>query len=576
MSKKEIYQDNRFMSLARVFIALIMLFIMGVLTAQSILGTTSLRVILDEDVVDTAIFRFRPSWESVAYLSDNIFGNILWLVCGFLFITLLLPLIKKIPLWWQILITITVTIILGYIWVFSSNLEPTEDSARVTLASLNAYNNNFNFLNGDDHYFQNYSYQLGYVLFNEVILHIANIFTPVKNLLFLEFINVILLGIAYGAIIYINHLLFGDKRICAVTALLLMLSAQSIIFCSFLYGIIPGLTFSVLAILFMLLYLKKDKLIYAPLSVLSIALSVMIKQNYLIVLVAVCCILFVTMFKRKRFIRDILFIITAVALCSALNPAIKSFYEKRADVDLGESVPITAWVAMGLNEAGNAPGWYSADHTVNLHSECEFNAEMTNEKSIEEIKKRINYFGNNYQYCNEFFYKKFMSQWNETSYESIWNNQVRKNYFPRIGVAEWVCGSGENAVKRYMDCYAQLIFLSVFVGLIACLKNKNFLSVAFPIIILGGMIYHILAEAKSQYAMPYFILMIGFAGYGIICAYDYFGKIAGSNKIAGFIFRIESDESSVAISAENKEISEAVDNSITADITIDEIEEKSK
>ncbi len=577
-NKINIFPDNRFMALARVFVALIMLFVMGILTAQSMLGTSSLRIINAPDAVDTAVFRIRESWESVSYLSDNILGNIIWLVCGFLIIALLLPLLKKIPIWVQIIFTSAVTITLGCIWVYSSNLAPTEDSGMVTYASWEASKNHLAFLQPENRYFHNYSYQLGYVLFNEVLIRVFEHFKPVENLLFLEVINVILLAVGYSAIIYINHLIFNDKRVTAVTSLLLMLSAQTLIFCSFLYGIIPGMCFAVLAVMFMVLYLKKDNFIFAPFSAVFLGLSVMIKQNNLIVLVAVCCILFVTMFRRKKFIRDILFIAASVGVCVAVNPAVSSFYEKRADLELGDAIPITSWVAMGLDEAGNAPGWYSGVHTVVLHADCQFDAELTNTRAKEVIKKRLKYFKENPQYCNEFFYRKFMSQWNETSYESIWNNQIRTNYFPRKKLAEWVCTKGELPVKRYMDCYAQLIFMAVFVGIIACLKNKNFLSITFPVIILGGMLYHLIAEAKSQYAVPYFILMMGFAGYGIVVAYDYFGRKTENKKILRWIFRSRADVIPVAVEGVADDVIDVENDTVeaieTAENEVTEIEEE--
>jgi hypothetical protein len=428
--------DNKFMTIARVIVAVIMLAVMGILTTQSLLGTSDMQIVMEENAIDNVLFRVRQGWETVVYYSDDVFANILWLVCGFLFISLLLPLIKKIPVWAQVTITATWTIVIGTIWIFSSNLSPTEDSYRVTQAALNAYNQDFGFLAESERYFRNYSYQLGYVFFNEFFVRIAHIFGPVENLLFLEVINVFLLAATYGALILMNKHIFNDERVCAVTSLLFILAAQPIIFCSFLYGFIPGLAFAVYGLFFMVLYLKKDKIIYAPFSVICTALAVMIKQNYLIVLVAICCITFTAMFKRKKFVRDILFIAASIALALAVNPAVKSHYEKRANVDLGESIPITSWISMGLHEAGNAPGWYSPYYTIDVFAENNFNPDKASEKSMELIKERLDYFKEHPQYRKEFFYKKFMSQWNETSYQSIWNNQVRNNYDRRTALAQ--------------------------------------------------------------------------------------------------------------------------------------------
>ena len=75
-----------------------------------------------------------------------------------------------------------------------------------------------------------------------------------------------------------------------------------------------------------------------------------------------------------------------------------------------------------------------------------------------------------------------------------------------------------------MDFYAQLIFFGCLLAVLACFRNKNFFAVAMPLVILGGVLYHLLSEAKSQYALPYFILMIGVSAYGLCLAYDAFSR----------------------------------------------------
>lgn len=521
----EIYPDNKFMSFGRIVVTSLMLIFMGILTMTSFLGTTGMQKIEDDGAIDSILFRIRPGWESVIYYSDSFIMNIIWLVVSVMLVYLLLPLMKKIPFIAQISIMSLWTIVIGAIWIFSSNSAPSEDSMMVTNASVEFASGIYDTIsNPESRYFRNYSFQLGYVFFNEILIRIAMIFGEVKNLLFLEMINVILLAFCYVGIVLINKLVFSDKRVCTIAVLLFMFSAQPIIFCSFLYGIIPGITFAVYGVLFMILYFKKNNIAFGILSAVCTALAVMIKANNNIVLVAVCCTAFVMMFKRKKFIKDIIYIVITVTLSAAITPAVKSMYENRANTDLGEPVPYMSWFLLGINEASNAPGWYNPSHTLSIYENSGFDPDEASEKSLELIKERVKYFKENPQYRHEFFYKKFISQWNETSYQSIWNNMIRYNYKPRTALAEWVCFDGEFPVKRYMDIYAQLIFSAVLVGLLCCLKNKNFLSVVLPLIVLGGMMYHLLAEAKSQYSMPYFILMIGFAAYGLTMLYDFLGK----------------------------------------------------
>jgi hypothetical protein len=202
-------------------------------------------------------------------------------------------------------------------------------------------------------------------------------------------------------------------------------------------------------------------------------------------------------------------------------------YEKRSGTDLGDAVPYSAWIYMGLSEAENAPGWYNIYKSVYLYEAADFDPEVTNKEAVSEIKDRLAYFADHKQYASNFFYRKIVSQWNETSYESIWNNQIRSQYKEKTGIAKWVCDKGQTDVEKIMDIWTQLVFLGFFAGCLALFRKKNFLALMLPLMILGGFMYHCMSEAKSQYSLVYYILMAGFAGYGIIKLYDLLAAKAG-------------------------------------------------
>lgn len=547
----DIDKENFFMSFCRTFIGIIVLVFMAVLTFSSLFFTTGMEIVKAEDVQDSAIYRMKESLEWVVYYSDSFFGNMIWLVICIAACFFVLPLMKRLTLGQELVIIVAWTMYLGIFWVYSSMNAPSEDSYMVTWASSEFAKNNFGLLS--DRYFSNYSYQLGYVFFNEILMRLGNTFGEPKNLLYLEVINVIMLAAAYVGIILINKRVFKDRRVCDITVLLLAFAAQPIIFSVFLYGIIPGITFAIYAVLFMVIYLQTDKFRYAVPSAVFMALAIMTKSNNNIVLVSVVILTLAAMLKRKKFIKDISYLTLTLILSLSISPAICNMYENRSGIELGDSVPYVSWFALGFNEADNAPGWYNSGYTVGALERNNFNAEDTSKESMKEIKKRISYFSKNPQYRHDFFYKKFVSQWNETSYQSIWNNIVRRKYNEPGKLATWVCGSGQKGVKRYMDIYAQLIFAAVFVGIISCLKNKNFLSVTFPLIILGGMMYHLLAESKSQYAMPYFILMIGFAAYGLMVIYDLARAKTKDNRFIRLIFTALEPKKSAEKTTEIKE-----------------------
>ncbi len=545
-------EDNKFEALARIVISVLMAGIMGLLTLASLLHTTGMEIVHEGEGYDTIVNRLKVELESVIYYNDNLFLNLFFLVICMLVCFILIPRLKKIPLWAEVLFIGAWTVILGTIWVNSSQTAPSEDSWRVTEAAWRFSQDNFDMMT--EPYYRNYSFQLGYVFFNEILIRFQRLFGEIENLLFLEIYNVLFLAVTNIVIVLINDAVFSDKRVRHLTVVLLALSAQPIIFSVFLYGIIPGLMFSLIAVYLEILYLKKNSILCGIFSVLCIAIAVMIKSNYLIVLIAMLAVAFVKMFGRRKFICDIIYIACAALLSMSISPAIVKHYEKKSGVELGDSVPYVSWIAMGVSESHLAPGWYNYTKTVSNFEENNYNADEASKDSVKFIKERIKYFRENPQYTNDFFYKKFVSQWNETSYQSIWNNEVRYQFGEKTGIAKWVCEKGENKVKAYMDIFAQLIFLSVLAGVIACIRNKNLLSAMLPLIILGGVLYHLISEAKSQYSMPNFILMTGFAAYGVCVLYDIFKRKYAGNKILAKVFGFEKTAEAVpaeAVEAEN-------------------------
>ena len=65
-----------------------------------------------------------------------------------------------------------------------------------------------------------------------------------------------------------------------------------------------------------------------------------------------------------------------------------------------------------------------------------------------------------------------------------------------------------------MNVFQMLIYMSAFAGVFVCFKKKDIFCSSLILIVLGGFMYHMIFEGKSQYIMPYFILLTGFSGVG--------------------------------------------------------------
>ena len=402
--------DRGFAFTARLVIGVIAVFFMGVLSLGSLLHTTGMEIVHEGEGYFNIVNSLVENIESVIFYNDNILANVLWLGICIGVCILIMPLLKKLPLKYELIIVGVWVALLGIIWVSSSNSSPSEDSMVVTNASAEFARGDYSLLTGDNRYFKNYSFQLGYVLFNELLIRFWGIFGEVKDVFFLEFFNVFFLVSSYIGIILINHKLFKDERVRHITVFMLMFCIQPIIFCVFVYGIIPGFAFAVWAVYFEILFLKSDELkkqiIFGCLSTLMISLAVLMKSNNLIVLVAMVIMAGVTMFKKKRAAFNIIFAVLWIVASIIPQSAVKGMYESRSGADLGDAIPFVSWISMGMNEAVNAPGWYNYVYTVYNYEEQGFDKNKAGEKSKEEIFNRLGYFNENKQYRNDFFYKK--------------------------------------------------------------------------------------------------------------------------------------------------------------------------
>ena len=513
-----------FTAIFRIVIAVFMLFFLGSLFMQAFVSTTDMEFVTAEQAVSSVVQYIRPHGEGVNYHQDNVLANLIFLVIGFLAVWLFTP--KHLSLRVESVLIAVWTIGIGILWVSTSQVAPTTDSEITARAAMNFANGNYELLTGEERYFRNYSFQLGFVFFEEILIRIAYVFQEnLSDLIFIQKIFAVLLASAYVAILHMLDLICEDKRIRHTAFLMLIFCVQPILTCSFLYGIIPGFAFTVWAIYFEIKFLKSDswksKLLFGILSALCITISVIIKSNNLIVLVAMALLAGVTAFQTKKTLCNLLLVVVCVIPCATVPDAVITMYEKRANTELGDSIPIISWIAMGMCEGDSAPGWYRGDVTVDNFAFSGFDAAIASERSKELIRDRIAYFQENKQYRNDFFAKKYLYMWNETTYQCIWHNTARGQYNPKTGIAKFICEEKRAETKRYTDYFSQLVFVGCFFGIIYCLKKKNTYLMLMPLIVLGGMLYHLLAEAKSQYALPYFIWMTVFAACGFVFLIDW-------------------------------------------------------
>ena len=86
----------------------------------------------------------------------------------------------------------------------------------------------------------------------------------------------------------------------------------------------------------------------------------------------------------------------------------------------------------------------------------------------------------------------------------------------------------KDGLRTLMDGYMDAMQTAVYALSAGVLKKKgDMAALALPVTILGGTLYHLLFEAKAQYAYPYMVYMLPLAAAGLCTLAEKLKKISG-------------------------------------------------
>lgn len=420
---------------------------------------------------------------------------------------------------------------LGLLWIYAAQVSPRADQGAAAWAASDFAKNEYWWLQNTDYpYFRFYPFQLGFTRWLEAWfrgaypLLLDRFHVPQEQLfdtaaMAYQAVNVLLLCGACLLLLWWLRLALPEKRAPQnLLALGLMGFTPAILYCSFVYGVMPGLFFSLLAAAFQMKFIRSGKIYWVPLAAVSIALACLLKPNSMIVLAALCIQLLLYFCKDPRkWLR--LAMIPLCAACVLLAGALpQKTYERRADVELGGGIPRLAWLAMGLADTSKlGPGWWDPQYSTGVYYEAGGDPAQMNALTREILRAQLKDMADNPRRTLRFFLRKAESQWCEPTYESVWLNAACGHGESRLqGLAQSVYdGLPGRALQQWMDLAQTALYALAALGAVFQLKKPKTGMLALPVAVFGGFLYHQLFEGKSQYIFPYALLLLPLAACGL-------------------------------------------------------------
>lgn len=453
--------------------------------------------------------------EVVSFNRDNVFLNLIVLAITAAGAYLVFRLCELVPLRSVVLALVGYTLIFGMAFVLSAKLQPSEDSYIVSFFARQAARGDVSYYH---EYFRFFPFQFGFVMYEEAFFRLFYLILPNApegySSLALQGLNVIYICVCYVSLVAVAGYAFENEAAQRFTAILFFFFLPAVLMATYMYGNIPALACSCGALWCFFKFHAAGRPVWGLMCALLLALAVCLKLNSLIFVVAIVLVWLILLIKRPRLSSALCLALTLAAVV-ALRALPQQYYERRCGESFGGGIPQLSWMAMGMSEGKSCSGWYDTRYTADAYKAAGYDRAETERAARAAIDARLDYFASEPTEARRFFSRKLLSQWNEPTFQGLWNNQVRKKYSDPGVLYSLVCVRLARRLTQLMNYYQQLIYFMFTLGLMSLLRRRSIRSALLPLIILGGLLYHLLFEAKSQYALGYFMLMIPVAACGL-------------------------------------------------------------
>ena len=395
------------------------------------------------------------------------------------------------------LLVFTLTFVFGFgiLLILFGRTVPAADALSVYNAAAEWILGNTDIIHPTVSYLSYYPQQIGLMAFLELLLRIWNLTgLSVPAWHFIKLVYVCLLcGAVWFQYLSLQYLWPENyKNISCCYLVLVCCNLPMIMYSSFVYGEIPS--FAALSVgCYLLLRLlggvspggsSRDnvspcgsyRIIFTGFgSILFLTLSVMLRKNSLIPVIAVLLVLLFEALRPGRNGKMRLGLLI-MAVCLAVTsvgilPLIQKCYEKKAGNTLSSGVTAMSYLAMGMQEASRGCGWYNG-FNIDTYDTAGMDTAIANEISRLAIDERLTYFREHPGYTADFYLHKHLSQWADGTYAS--RQATLATYGGRSAFFKEVYeGSLSGGYIEWCNAWQNVLYLGVLVFCIDSLKKRR-------------------------------------------------------------------------------------------------------
>ena len=396
-----------------------------------------------------------------------------------------------------LIVDLIITGILATIWVSGCHIMPKDDQYQVYLTAVQFTQGDFSDMKA---YFYMCPQQYGLAFLYECILWIW------ESYHFVQYINVafLLLIIFFGY--KISDCLFENPRINLYTILVMNAFLPLFFYVNFVYGEMGAVATSLCGIWGVLKWMKTQKVRYGIVAVTAMIFAYLVRLNMVIVAIALIITLMFFALHKKSW-KALILAVALVAIPMLSIKMVEFSYEVRSGNQVGDGIPVVLNVAMGMQESWTGAGSYNAyNHTT--FWEMDGDSYFAAEAGKEYIRGRLNEFKANPAAARYFYQCKIWEQWNVGCFGSLLMTKTfdGKPFAPAQSAYD---GAATPKLMNWMEYYIFVVYFGALIySLYGIIFEKDINKTILPMVVIGGLIFSIIWEAKARYVFPYVAIML--------------------------------------------------------------------
>ena len=462
--------------------------------------------------------------EDIVVLADPLWKHVLALVLIMGLVAVLTKVADKISEKTMHVIVIGVSICVAaflFYLIQGAHAYAVVDQQHVNGTAMELAKGNFIEMNPGE-YFSIVPYQLGLVKLFACIYELSGNQIPDT----IRYVQAVCVGLSIYAGFLIIRKLWHQIRIELLYLICMVAFLPLYLYSVFLYGETLGVCGTLWGIWFFLNMNESARPVFwGILGMLAVAVAYIARSALVVVWIAMIIIQVLMFLKKKQWLPVLLAVGILVAMVGGQNLLIHSI-EKESGLSLDNGMPIVLNLAMGLQgnvEEGDKPGAYNG-YNWNTFRDYDLDQEASAKEAKAYIEERLKEWGNHPKDMVLFFKTKILNQWNEPGYGAF--SMTRFMEEP----AEWIngmyYGPANEIMYGFLNQFQALSYLMIFLffTVLAVKNNRKETEYLIGLILIGGIIFSALYEAKSRYVYPFAVVGILYMVVGTVICYDQLKK----------------------------------------------------